>query len=88
MILIFVVLLVYFIVAISSRISERALSSSYGVFVSKREENGFWYVKFKVDSEIREYKVYIRKIYDRLEKGKKGTLLYKDNILEEFLENY
>lgn len=84
MILIFVVLVVYFIVAISSRISERALKSDYGVVVSKREEKDYWYIKFNVDSEIREYKVYIKKIYDKLEKGMKGTLLYKDNILEEF----
>ena len=84
MILIFVVLVVYFIVAISSRISERSLKSSYGTVVSKREEKDYWYIKFNIDSEIIEYKVYSKSIYDKIDKGMKGTLFYKNNILEEF----
>lgn len=84
MFLVFVILLVYFIVAIASKISERSLKSSYGTVVSKREEKDYWYIKFNIDSEIIEYKVYIKSIYDKLDKGMKGTLFYKNNILEEF----
>lgn len=84
MFLIFVILLIYFIVAITSKISERSLNSSYGTVVSKREEKDYWYIKFNIDSEIIEYKVYIKSIYDKLDKGMKGTLFYKNNILEEF----
>ena len=84
MFLIFVILLVYFIVAIASKISERSLKSAYGTVVSKREEKDYWYINFNIDSEIIEYKVYIKSIYDKLEKGIKGTLFYKNNILEYF----
>lgn len=82
--LIFIILLVYFIVAIASRISEKKLNSAYGTVVSKREEKDYWYIKFNVDSEDVEYKLYIKSIYDKLEKGMKGTLFYKNNILEDF----
>ena len=85
--LIILVFLVYFSFVIISKLTDKSLKSTYGTVIEKRTDNDIYYVKFKVGSEIKEFKIYIRMIYDRLNIGMVGSILYKDNIIENFIEN-
>lgn len=85
--LIILVFLVYFLFVIISKLTDKSLKSTYGTVIEKRTDNDIYYVKFKVGSEIKEFKIYIRMIYDRLNIGMVGSILYKDNIIENFIEN-
>ena len=86
--LIILVFLVYFLFVIISKLTDKSLKSTYGTVIEKRTDNDIYYVKFKVGSEIKEFKIYIKMIYDRLNIGMVGSILYKDNIIENFIENY
>lgn len=85
--LIILVFLVYFLFVIISKLTDKSLKSTYGTVIEKRIDNDIYYVKFKVGSEIKEFKIYIKMIYDRLNIGMVGSILYKDNIIENFIEN-
>ncbi|MBQ8535583.1 MAG: hypothetical protein IJ463_07870 [Bacilli bacterium] len=85
--LIILVFLVYFLFVIISKLTDKSLKSTYGTVIEKRTDNDIYYVKFKVGSEIKEFKIYIKMIYDRLNIGMVGSILYKDNIIENFIEN-
>lgn len=56
--------------------------------ISKNESNNTrsYYVKFSVYNNTEELKVRSREFYDHLEVGMEGTLIYKGNVLMNFIE--